>query len=129
MIKLNMGNRQVAVTGFGINSALGNGIDVNTAALKAGKSGIVSTRPHWVEHKFKSQVAGNVSTEGLEALFDRKVCRFLGQPALLAAAAMKDAIAHSGLTDEQVQSPDTGIIRGNGCRREHHGCVFYVSTA
>lgn len=114
LIKLNMGNRQVAVTGFGINSALGNGIEVNTAALKAGKSGIVSTRPHWVEHKFKSQVAGNISTEGLEALFDRKVCRFLGQPALLAAAAMKDAIAHSGLTDEQVQSPDTGIIVGTG---------------
>lgn len=109
-----MAKRQIAVTGFAINSALGNGIEVNNLALQAGKSGIVSTRPLWVEKKFKSQVAGNISLEGLKELFDRKVGRFLGDPALLAAAAMKDAITHAGLTDEEVQSTDTGIIVGTG---------------
>lgn len=109
-----MAKRQIAVTGFAINSALGNGLEVNSQALQAGKSGIVSTRPLWVEHKFKSQVAGGISLEGLKEQFDRKLCRFLCEPALLAAASMKDAIAHSGLTDEEVQSPDTGIIVGTG---------------
>ncbi|MFT5301765.1 MAG: 3-oxoacyl-[acyl-carrier-protein] synthase-1 [Mariniblastus sp.] len=109
-----MAKRQVAVTGFGINSALGNGVEVNRTAIQAGTSGIISTRPLWVKHKFKSQVAGNISTEGLKDLFDRKLNRFLGEPALLAAAAMKDAITHSGLTDAEVQSSDTGIIVGTG---------------
>jgi 3-oxoacyl-[acyl-carrier-protein] synthase-1 len=109
-----MAKRQIAVTGFGINSALGNGIDVNTEGLRSGRSGIVSTRPEWVEHKFKSQVAGNISMDGLEELFDRKQRRFLCDAALLAGAAMKDAIAHARLSDEQVQSPDTGIIVGTG---------------
>lgn len=109
-----MAKRQIAVTGFGINSALGNGIEANLLGLQAGKSGVVSTRPLWVEHKFKSHVAGNISLEGLEEIFDRKVCRFLGEPGLLAAAAMKDAIEHAGLTEQEVQSPDTGIIVGTG---------------
>ncbi len=109
-----MAQRQIAVTGFAINSALGNGIEVNKLAIQAGKSGIVSTRPLWTEHQFKSEVAGNVSSEGLKELFDRKLSRFLGEPALMAAAAMKDAIEHAGLTDEEVRSPDTGIIVGTG---------------
>ena len=109
-----MAKRQIAVTGFGINSALGNGIDVNKRAIEAGISGIISTRPTWEQHKFKSLVAGNIELDSLKKIFDRKLSRFLGDPALLAAAAMKDAIAHSGLTDEEVQSPETGIIVGTG---------------
>jgi 3-oxoacyl-[acyl-carrier-protein] synthase-1 len=109
-----MAKRQIAVTGFGINSALGNGIEANKLALEAGKSGIVSTQPTWEQHKFKSLVAGNIVLDGLKEIFDRKLSRFLGDPALLAAACMKDAIKHSGLTDEEVQSPDTGIIVGTG---------------
>ncbi len=109
-----MANRQIAVTGFGIHSALGNGPEENLAGLREGRSGIVSMRPLWVENRFKSQVGGNISIEGLKEQFDRKQSRFLGEPALLAAAAMKDAIAHAGLTEEEVQSPDTGVIVGTG---------------
>lgn len=109
-----MANRQIAVTGYGINSALGLGPESNLEALQAGKSGVISTRPVWEQHKFRSQVAGNIAVEGLKELFDRKQSRFLCEPALLAAAAMKDAITHAGLTDEEVQSPDTGIIVGTG---------------
>lgn len=109
-----MANRQIAVTGYGINSALGNGRECNLLAVQEGKSGVISTRPLWEKHKFRSLVAGNVSGEGLKELFDRKQSRFLCEPALLAAAAMKDAIAHAGLTDEEVQSPDSGIIVGTG---------------
>lgn len=109
-----MAKRQIAVTGFGINTALGNGAAANIAALQEGRSGIVSTRNEWEPHKFKSMVAGNVSLEGLDDAFDRKQSRFLCEAALLAAAAMKDAIAHAGLTEAEVQSDDTGIIVGTG---------------
>ncbi|MDG1872836.1 MAG: beta-ketoacyl-[acyl-carrier-protein] synthase family protein [Mariniblastus sp.] len=109
-----MSMRQIAVTGYGINSALGFGADVNSAALQAGKSGIVSTRDTWTEHKFKSLVAGNISLDGLEEMFDRKQRRFLCESALLAAGSMQHAIEHAGLTKEEVESPDTGVIVGTG---------------
>ena len=37
-----MSQPQIAVTGIGINSAFGSGIEVNLAALKAGGSGVIS---------------------------------------------------------------------------------------
>ncbi|MEM7782582.1 MAG: beta-ketoacyl-[acyl-carrier-protein] synthase family protein, partial [Planctomycetota bacterium] len=106
--------RQVAVTGFGINSALGMGIEKNVARLKEGKSGLISVRQWWEPYRFKSLVAGDIQVEGLEAMFDRKQLRFLCEPALLAAASMQHAIEHAGLTDEEVQSPETGVIVGTG---------------
>ena len=109
-----MSQRQIAVTGYGINSPLGIGGDANSSALQAGKSGIISTREIWSPHKFKSLVSGNVSIEGLKEMFDRKQSRFLCEAALLAAGAMQHAIDHAGLTDEEVQSPDTGVIVGTG---------------
>lgn len=109
-----MATRQIAVTGYGINSALGKGPERNLQAIREGKSGIISTRELWEPHKFRSLVSGNICVEGLTDLFDRKQSRFLCEPALLAAAAMKDAIEHAGLTEEEVQAPDTGIIVGTG---------------
>ncbi len=109
-----MSKRQIAVTGYGINSALGVGGDANSAALQAGKSGIISTRETWTPHKFKSLVAGNISLDGLKEMFDRKQSRFLCEAALLAAGSLQHAIDHAGLTDEEVQSPDTGVIVGTG---------------
>jgi 3-oxoacyl-[acyl-carrier-protein] synthase-1 len=47
-------------------------------------------------------------------MFDRKQLRFMCEPALLAAAATKQAIKHAGLCDDLVHSPETGIILGTG---------------
>lgn len=109
-----MTKRQVAITGYGINTALGLGGDVNSQALQDGKSGIISTRESWSEHKFKSMVAGDISIQGLEEMFDRKQRRFLCEAALLAAGSMQHAIDHAGLTKEEVEAPDTGVIIGTG---------------
>lgn len=105
---------RIAVTGIGINSALGTGLNLNLQALQAGKSGIVSVRELWEPYDFKSKVAGDIRVEGLQDQFDRKQLRFMCESALLAAACTKDAIADAGLTEEEVQSPDTGIIMGTG---------------
>ena len=109
-----MTKSKVAVTGFAVNSALGNGLEANLEALQQGRSGIVSIRDQWEAHQFRSLVAGNVSVAGLKDSFDRKQLRFMPEAALLAAAATKDAIQHAGLTDAEVQSSDTGIILGTG---------------
>ncbi len=105
---------KIAVTGIGINSALGNGMDVNSQALRAGKSGIISTAEEWQPHGFKSLVAGNVAVKDLGDPFDRKQLRFMCEAALLAAAATNDAITDAGLSSREVESPDTGIVFGTG---------------
>ncbi len=109
-----MTHLQIAVTGFSINSALGIGGPENSAALQAGKSGLISIRELWQPHGFKSLVAGDIRVAGLRDRFDRKQLRFMCEAALLAAAATQEAIDHAGLTDAEVQSPDTGLIMGTG---------------
>ena len=109
-----MPKRQVAVTGYGINSALGVGAEATIDALRSGRSGIVSVKDWWEEYRFKSLVAGKISLDGLEEMFDRKQRRFLCEAALLAAGSMQHAIDHAGLTQEEVESPETGIIMGTG---------------
>jgi 3-oxoacyl-[acyl-carrier-protein] synthase-1 len=106
--------RTVAVTGLGILSPLGRGEAQTTAALLAGRSGIVSMRPAWAEAGLRSQVAGRVEVEALRANFDRKQVRFLCDAAVLAAEAMKDAIADAGLTAKEIEDPRTGIVLGTG---------------
>jgi 3-oxoacyl-[acyl-carrier-protein] synthase-1 len=106
--------RTVAVTGFGILSPLGRGATETTAALLAGRSGIVSMRPAWAEAGLRSQVAGYVDAASLRENFERKQARFLCDAAVLAAEAMKDAIADAGLATKEVQDPRTGIILGTG---------------
>jgi 3-oxoacyl-[acyl-carrier-protein] synthase-1 len=109
-----MSARKVAVTGFGVVGPLGRGYDENSAALKAGKSGVVSMRPLWEEKGLRSHVGGNVPAAPLRKEFDRKKNRFLSDAALLAAISLKDAIVHAGLSDEEVKDPRTGIVLGTG---------------
>ena len=106
--------RTVAVTGFGILSPLGRGSAETSAALLAGRSGIVSMRPAWVESGLRSQVAGWVDAGVLRENFERKQVRFLCDAALLAAEAMKDAVADAGLTTKEIEDPRTGMILGTG---------------
>lgn len=119
-----MSQPQVAVTGIGINSAFGPGLQVNAAALQAGKNGVVTAPESWQTHRLRSQVCGDIRVEGLADLFDRKQNRFLCEAALLAAASMKDAIADAELTDDLVQSPDTGLIVGTGAGASINDVLF-----
>ncbi|MEK6269326.1 MAG: hypothetical protein N2B57_01085 [Planctomycetales bacterium] len=108
-----MTQTQVAVTGFGILSALGRGAAFNEKALRAGESGLVA-RPEWEAEKLRSRVSGNVDLEPLRREFDRKQSRFLCDPALLSALAMRDAIAHAELGQDAVTSLRTGLVMGTG---------------
>jgi 3-oxoacyl-[acyl-carrier-protein] synthase-1 len=118
-------SKQVAVTGIGLHSSLGFGLDVNSAALQAGQSGLVRAPENWRTYRLKSQVCGNINSEGLEERFDRRQNRFMCQSALLAAAAMQDAIADAGLSDDQVQDPDTGLIIGTGAGASIDDVLFF----
>ena len=109
-----MPQKTVVVTGMAINSAIGRNLEENLIGLQQGQSGIVSISDKWQTYGMRSLVAGDIRTVGLADRFDRRQLRFMCEPALLAAAATQDAIQHAGLSDPEVQDPDTGIILGTG---------------
>ncbi len=104
--------RRVVITGLGIVSCLGNDKETVSANLRASRPGI-RYNPEYAEMGLRSQVSGSIDLN-LEELIDRKIYRFVGHAAAYAYLAMKDAIADSGLTDEQVSNVRTGLIAGSG---------------
>lgn len=104
--------RRVVITGMGIVSPIGNNLDEVSASLRAGRSGIVS-EPHYVEHGFRSQVAGIPQIDLVEAI-DKRQLRFMGPTAAYAYLAMQQAVADSGLEESDVSNERTGIIAGSG---------------
>ncbi len=104
--------RRVVITGMGIISPIGNNLNDVTASLKAGKSGI-KAEPNYVEHGFRSQIAG-VPEIDLAASIDKRVLRFMGPTAAYAYLAMEQAIADSGLEEGDVSNERTGLIAGSG---------------
>ncbi len=104
--------RRVVVTGLGVVSSIGNNAEEVLASLKAGKSGIVANE-QMVEHGFRSQIAGSLKIDVAEHV-DKRTLRFMGPGAAYAHIAMSQAIADSGLTEDQVQNPRTGLVAGSG---------------
>ena len=104
--------KRVVVTGIGITSCLGITQDEVTESLKQGRSGI-RFNESYKEHGFRSQVSGTVDIDFSDYI-DRKTLRFMGNAAAYAYIAMKQAVEDSGLTEEQVSNPRTGLIAASG---------------
>ena len=104
--------RRVAITGIGIVSSIGNNVAEVTDSLREGRSGIVHA-PEYAELGFRSQIHGTVKMDIAEHI-DRKQLRFMGDGAAYAVLAMEQAIADSGLGEDQVSNPRTGLIAGSG---------------
>jgi 3-oxoacyl-[acyl-carrier-protein] synthase-1 len=104
--------KRVVVTGMGIVSCLGNDKDAVLDALRAGRSGI-KFQEAYKEKGFRSHVAGSIDIN-LSEQIDRKILRFMGDAAAYAYLSMQQAIADSGLSEDQVSNERTGIIMGSG---------------
>lgn len=110
--------RRVVITGLGIVSSIGNNKDEVLASLKAGKSGIVRNE-EFADYQLRSQVSGSINID-VKQHVDRKALRFMGEAAAYSYISMAEAIADSGLTDEMVSDPRTGIIAGSGGASSKH---------
>ncbi len=104
--------KRVVITGIGIVSSIGNNADEVLASLKSGKSGITHSES-FAEQGLKSNVWGKPDID-IKDHIDRKALRFMGDAAGYAYISMKQAIADSGLTEEQVSNPRTGLVMGSG---------------
>lgn len=104
--------KRAVITGLGIVSSIGNNKQEVLESLKVGKSGI-SASEQFKEYALRSQVWGNIDLDVNEHI-DRKTMRFMGEASAYAYVAMQEAIADSGLSEEQVSNPRTGLVAGSG---------------
>lgn len=104
--------RRVAITGIGIVSSIGNDAGEVEASLREGRSGITFA-PDYAERGFRSQVHGKPSLV-IEDHVDKRDGRFMGPTAAYAYVAMRQAIADSGLSEDEVSHERTGLVAGSG---------------
>ncbi|MGI8841546.1 MAG: beta-ketoacyl-ACP synthase I [Caulobacteraceae bacterium] len=104
--------RRVAITGMGIVSAIGNGVEEVAASLKAGRSGVVAA-PEYAALGFRCQVHAAPVIDW-QARVDRRAARFLAAGTAYAHIAMEQAIADAGFTAAEVSNERTGLIVGAG---------------
>mgnify|MGYP000053038169 CR=1 FL=1 len=104
--------RRVVITGMGAVSCLGNSLEEITAALRAGRSGIVYNES-FREMGLRSQVSGSVNIDVKEHI-DRKVLRFMGDAAAYAYIAMQKSIEDAGLDADSISDPRIGLIASSG---------------
>ena len=104
--------RRVVVTGLGIVSSIGDNAQEVQASLREAKSGI-SFSDSFAEHGFRCQVWGAPKLDPVP-LIDRRALRFLAKGGQWNHVAMDQAIADSGLTENEITSERTGIVMGSG---------------
>ena len=104
--------RRVVITGRGIVSCLGNNLDAVEVALRKGQSGLRYVA-EYAELGLRSHIAGIPDISQTPPV-NRKIGRFMGDAALYAYHAANSALHESGLTDQILESPRTGLIVGSG---------------
>ncbi|MBP3142354.1 beta-ketoacyl-ACP synthase I [Aliivibrio fischeri] len=104
--------KRAVITGMGIVSSIGNNAEEVLESLKAGKSGI-NFSEQFAEKGLRSNVWGDLKMNPADHI-DRKKMRFMGDAAAFAYISMEQAVADSGLTEEQVSNERTGIVAGSG---------------
>ena len=104
--------RRVVITGMGIVSSLGNDIKAVTQSLREVKSGIGFSEEAR-DNGLRSQICGQINLN-LPELIDRKLWRFMCPASGYAYLSTVEALAQSGLTDEQIRANTTGAIFGTG---------------
>ncbi len=104
--------RRVVVTGMGIVSSLGNGIEAVDQSLREVRSGL-GFSDEAVDAGLRSHVWGGIDVD-LESQIERKLRRFMCPASGYAWLAMREAIEQAGLDDPMIHSDRTGLVAGSG---------------
>src|SRR3974390_3836502 len=104
--------KRVVITGMSIVSSIGNNTQEVLGSLHEAKSGITRA-DKYAELGFRSQVQGAPALDP-SGVIDRRAMRFLGQGAAWNHVAMEQAIRDSGVEENDISNPRTGIVMGSG---------------
>jgi len=104
--------KRVVISGMGLVSPLGNNKEETLISLRETKSGI-KFQEEYKEMGLRSHVAGSIDID-VESMIDRKLRRFMGDAAAFSYISLAEAIADSGLPEDQVSNYRTGIVAGSG---------------
>ena len=105
--------RRVVVTGLGITSPLGTGLEKNWDALTNGRSGIAPIT-HFDATDFPVRFAGEVRDLNLDDFVDKKEARKMDLFIHYAVASAAMAITDSGLEINEDNAERVGVVVGSG---------------
>jgi 3-oxoacyl-[acyl-carrier-protein] synthase II len=105
--------RRVVVTGVGVISALGTGVEKNWTALMQGKSGI-DRITRFDASELPTQIAGEVKDFNPEEFIDKKEVKKMDLFIQYGMAAAEMAMADSGLVVNEENAERVGVLVGAG---------------
>ncbi len=105
--------RRVVVTGVGVVSALGTGLEKNWDALTKGQSGIAPIT-RFDASQLPTQIAGEVKDFNAEDWIDKKEIKKMDLFIQYAMAAADMAMADSGLQITEANAERVGVVVGSG---------------
>ncbi len=105
--------KRIVITGAGVVSPLGVGLDKNWENLIAGKSGI-GQLTRFDTTNFPVTIAGEVKDFNAEDFVDKKEARRFDTFIIYALAAAEMAMQHAGLTQYPFDGERAGAIIGSG---------------
>jgi 3-oxoacyl-[acyl-carrier-protein] synthase II len=106
-------SRRVVVTGLGLVSPLGIGVEANWKAMLEGKSGI-GPITKFDASAFSSRIAGEVRDFDPLEFMDKKEVRKMDPFIQYAIAAAAQAVEDACLTKENLEGDGTGVYVGSG---------------
>lgn len=115
--------RRVAITGIGIYSCIGIGVEEATRSLQEGRSGIVFD-PERKAMGFRSALTGKVPPANLKGLVERRARVCMAEEAEYAYLSTMEALRMAGIDQDFLDRNIVGIIFGNdsSARAVVEGC-------
>lgn len=108
-----MENRRVVITGLGIISPIGTGVEQFFSALKEGKCGI-DTVTRFDTEGYDAKIAGEVKDFDPLEYIDKKEAKRMDRYTQLAVAASKMAVLSSKLNLDEIDTNRLGVCIGSG---------------
>jgi len=121
------GDRRVVVTGVGLVTPLGTGVEKNWEALSAGRSGI-GPITRFNASEFGTRIAGEVKDFNPEDWIEKKDVKKMDLFIQYAMASAAQAMRQSGLTIDEEIAERVGVLIGVGigglCTIEEYHLIF-----
>ncbi len=105
-------NRRVVITGIGIYSCIGKGLEEVSLSLYQGKSGI-GVDPARTAYGYRSPLTGLIERPDLKSLIDRRMRQSLPEEGEFALMATSEAMRTAGIDEDFRAKEEVGVFYGN----------------